>query len=251
MLLTFSSSVYGQHRNEVTATLDHKTKEIKITQRFTYVNSHKNGLSRLYFNDWNHAYTNKNTKLAKRFAEEFNRSLHLAKDRERGHTTIRSIVDDAYTGLEWERVGNRDIIGIDLNKVLEPGESIQLFFTYTLKLPSAKFTSYGFHGNGDFYLKDWYLTPAVYDGVWRLYDNANLDDLYTDTAETIINLTYSGRLFLSTNFDIQSENQIPWWTIRQIKWNQQKKLRIDFKRHQKVYQTRHGPWNCYFGFGIQ
>ncbi|WP_232520856.1 metalloprotease [Flagellimonas nanhaiensis] len=204
-----SPSVRGQHRNEVTATLDNKTKEVKITQRFTYVNTHGSGLSRLYFNDWNHAYANKNTKLAKRFAEEFNRSLHLAKDRERGNTRIRSIVDDAYAGLEWERLGNKDIIAIDLNKVLEPGESVQLFFTYTLKLPSAKFTSYGFHGNGDFYLKDWYLTPAVYDGEWKLYDNANLDDLYTDTAETIINFTYPSRLFLSSNFDSQSETTFP------------------------------------------
>ncbi|MDC6364776.1 MULTISPECIES: metalloprotease [Flavobacteriaceae] len=199
----------AQHKNEVTATLDGKTREIQITQRFTYVNHSDNGLTMLYFNDWNHAYANRNTKLAKRFAEEFNRSLHLAKDKERGGTKIKSIVDDNYAGLDWQRIGNRDIIAIALGEVLEPGQSIQLFFTYTVKLPNAKFTSYGFQNNGEYYLKDWYLTPAVHKGEWKLYDNINLEDLYTDVTETVINLTYPRRLFLSSNFDEQGSTNFP------------------------------------------
>ncbi len=201
------TSLWGQHRNELTAELDGR--DIKITQKFTYVNQSNEGLSILYFNDWNHAYSNKNTALAKRFAEEFNRSLHLAKDRERGFTNIKSIVAHDYAGLDWERLGNRDLIAVTLNEVLQPNDSIQLFFTYTVQLPDTKFTSYGFAPGFGYNLKNWYLTPAVYNGEWKLYDNMNLDDLYTGVTETTINLTFPERLHLASNFNESNVSKFP------------------------------------------
>ncbi|MEC8831143.1 MAG: metalloprotease, partial [Bacteroidota bacterium] len=191
------------------ATLDGPTNQIRIRQHFTYVNHSNRGLSTLYFNDWNHAYSNKNTALAKRFAEEFNRSLHLAKDRERGKTTIRTIVDQNYAGLDWKREGNKDVIAVTLNEVLKPGESIQLFFTYTIKLPTAKFTGYGPTDSRGFNLKDWYFTPAVYDGEWKLYDNKNLDDIYTDVSDTRVNFTYPDGLFLASNYRMSNVSVFP------------------------------------------
>lgn len=197
-------TIIGQHKNEIDASINHATKEIYIVQKITYYNGSKNGLSSLYFNDWNHAYANKNTALAKRFSEEFKRSLHLAKDRERGWTKITSIVDNNYAGLKWQRIDNKDILKIELFETLEPGESIQLFLTYTVKLPNSKFTSYGFHQNGGYFLKDWYLTPAVYDGDWKLYDNMNLNDHYTEVTNTTVNLTFPRRLHRTSNFEESS-----------------------------------------------
>ena len=202
-------NLWGQHQNEIVATLDGPTNQIRIRQHFTYVNRSDKGLSTLYFNDWNHAYSNKKTALAKRFGEEFNRSLHLAKDRERGKTTIKSIVDHNYTGLDWKREGNVDIIRVNLNEILKPGESIQLFFTYTIRLPEAKFTGYGHNDNLGYNLKDWYFTPAVFDDGWKLYNNINLDDLYTDVTETRINFTYPERLFLASNYRNSSISNFP------------------------------------------
>ncbi len=202
-------NISAQHTNEIVATLDGPTHQIRIRQHFTYVNQSDKGLSTLYFNDWNHAYSNKNTALAKRFAEEFNRSLHLAKDRERGKTTIRTIVDQNYTGLDWNRIGNMDYIAVSLNEVLKPGESIQLFFTYTIRLPDAKFTGYGHLNNQGFNLKDWYFIPAVFDDDWKLYNNINLDDLYTDVTDTRINFTYPEDLFLASNYRTSNISNFP------------------------------------------
>ncbi|KAA2217529.1 M1 family metallopeptidase [Maribacter flavus] len=154
----------------------------------------------IYFNDWAHAYSNKNTGLAKRFAQEFKRSLHLAKKSERGYTTIISAVDGEYEGLEWERTQEDDIIKFRLNKPLLPKESVQLIITYKVKLPPNKYTDYGYDNRGNYYLKDWYLTPAVYDGKWHLYSNKNLEDLYTNSTKTTIDFTYPKALFLNSNF---------------------------------------------------
>ncbi|WP_223826561.1 metalloprotease [Flagellimonas sp. S3867] len=202
-------TLLGQHTNEITATLKGANNEIQVKQKFTYVNNSSDGLSILYFNDWTHAYANKNTALAKRFAEEFKRSLHLAKDRERGCTGIMSIVDAEYTGLEWSQNESQDILRIKLNKVLQPGESVRLFFTYNIKLPHGKFTSYGYNPGGGYYLRDWYLTPAVYDKEWKLYNNLDLDDLHTDIVNTTIDFKYPKGLYLATNFDAHGNSGFP------------------------------------------
>ena len=222
---------HGQHINELTATIDDETKEVAIKQKFTYVNASKEGLSAVYFNDWNHAYSNKNTALAKRFAEEFNRSLHLAKDKERGRTKLVSVVDGDYAGLDWERTEQRDIIKVELGDTLQPGDSVQIFFTYTLQLPDDKFTGYGYNNLGEYYLKDWYFTPAVFrDGEWKLYTNKNLDDLFTDVMTTTINLIYPEGLHLASNFYYGTSAKFPN--------GQQIQLTAEKRKNAKIHLTK-------------
>lgn len=192
----------GQHINEIQANLDGSTKEISIQQEFTYFNSSKDTLNSIYFNDWSFAYSNKNTALAKRFAEEFKKSLHLAKEEERGSTKITSIVDSDRKGMEWQRTTGEDIIHISLSEPLLPGNSTKLYLSYKVLLPSNKFTPYGYGNNGSYYLRDWYLTPTVYDGKWNLYSNKNLEDLYTDVTDTKIRLIYPDSVYLGSNFKV-------------------------------------------------
>nr|WP_299342103.1 metalloprotease [Allomuricauda sp.] len=207
--LALPNSIWGQHKNEITANLNGLTREIEITHKLTYHNQSEDGLRILYFNDWQHAYSSKKTALARRFGEEFKRSLHLAKDRERGYSDIKSVVDGNYIGLNWSRLKDQDIIMVELGKVLEPDEKVQLFLTYSVRLPNSKFTGYGANPIGEFFLKDWYITPAVYDKEWKLYNNMDLDDHYTEAASTNINFTFPAGVFLSTNFRDDGVTQFP------------------------------------------
>lgn len=200
LLLLFLANVSAQHINKVVANLDGESHQIAIKQEFTYVNSSESTLTHLYFNDWNNAYANNTTPLSKHFGEDFDRSLHLAKNRERGFTIIKTIVDKNYLGLEWERTKGQDIIKIALSEPLEPGQSVTLFFTYTLQLPDDKFTKYGYAADGSYYLKDWYLSPAVFDGEWKLYSNKGLEDLYTGVADTEVQIKFPTGLYPASNF---------------------------------------------------
>lgn len=201
LILSAASHGLSQYETKLEVSLNDFTKELSVKQQFTYYNDSNYSLGILYFNDWAHAYSNKNTGLSKRFAQEFKKSLHLAKKSERGYTTIISAVDDKYLGLEWERTKEDDILRIKLNEPLLPKESTKIFITYKVKLPPNKFTPYGYDNKGNYYLKDWYLTPAVYDGKWHLYSNKNLEDLYTNITNTTINFKYPDSLFLATNFN--------------------------------------------------
>jgi len=213
---------FAQHINLITANLNGETKTISVQQEFTYKNTSTDKLEILYFNDWAHAYLDKNTGLAKRFAEEFNKSLHLVKERERGYTEIITVVDDKYRGIRLDRTKEKDILKMYLNEPLLPGASTNVFITYNVKLPLNKFTSYGYNNKGGYYLKDWYLTPAVYDGSWHLYSNKNLEDLYTDVTETTINLICPQGLFIESNLQVLGGTQFPNGQQVQLKGENQK-----------------------------
>lgn len=191
---------FAQNNNKVKATLNEDTKEIGIQQEIQYYNQSQDTLNVLYFNDWANAYSDKNTALAKRFSEEFRKGLHLAKEEERGYTKIISAVDYDHQGLDWQYIPGRDIVRIDLNAPLAPNSSIKIFITYKVKLPPNKFTPYGYSNRREYFLKDWYLTPAVYDGKWHLYSNKNLEDLFTEITNTTLDITLPKDLNLVSNF---------------------------------------------------
>lgn len=244
MFIMNIGTIRGQHTNNMTATLDGDSKIIHIQQEFTYLNSSKDTLDVLYFNDWNHAYSNKNTALAKRFAEQFKKSLHLAKDKDRGRTDIVSVVTKERVGLQWERTEQVDIVKLHLNQPLMPWQSVTVFLTYTVKLPPRKYTSYGYSNGSKYYLKDWYLTPAVYqDGKWALYSNKNLEDLYTGITNTKINFIYPEDVFLNTNLHVGNITKFPNGQQIIIEGNLQKSADIilhpekKFTKHVTQYMT--------------
>ncbi|SFR47641.1 hypothetical protein SAMN04490243_1951 [Robiginitalea myxolifaciens] len=231
------SGVKAQHTNNIKATLVEESKVLEIQQEFRYVNDSKDTLNVLYFNDWNNAYSDKNTALARRFAEEFNRSLHLAKDNERGRTNILNSSNEVFRNVTFERLSGKDLVRFDLDRPIAPGDSTTLFLTYTVKLPPNKYTPYGYSPRGDFYLKDWYLTPAVYDGDWKLYSNKNLEDLYTDISDTQINFIFPDSLYLGTNYVDMSVSAYPGGQFATLRGVQRKNCDVilnrsrPFKKH--------------------
>ncbi len=208
-ILSPAVALFGQHQNKMTATLVQETNVIEIQQEFTYLNDSGDVLRELYFNDWANSYSSKTTALAKRFSEEFRKSLHLARDSERGKTNILTVVDQDFRNISWEHLPGRDLVRFELNTALPPGGTVRLLLTYTVKLPPNKFTPYGYDPDGSYYLKDWYLTPAVYDTTWNLYSNKNLEDLYTDITDTNINFIFPDSLYLGTNYVDLSLSSFP------------------------------------------
>ncbi|MEY8021751.1 metalloprotease [Muriicola sp. SD30] len=226
IIVSGTSLVYAQHTNIIKAELDQETQTIQIQQEFTYLNSSPDTLRTLFFNDWAHAYSDKNTALAKRFAEDFKKSLHLAKEDERGSTQILGMADFEFRNLSFKRTKQKDLIEITLNSPLPPNQSLKIYFTYTVKLPPNRYTPYGYNSRGGFYLKDWYLTPAVYDGSWQLYSNKNLEDLYTGITNTNINFTYPAGLFLGTNFNEVNITTYPNKQVASLKGENRKSCDI-------------------------
>ncbi|MFV8345815.1 aminopeptidase [Flavobacterium sp. ZB4P13] len=161
------------------AELNTENKTLNIQQEITFFNQSNDTLTSIVLNDWNNAFSTKNTPLAKRFSDEFYRGFHLAKEEERGSTKNLILLDANKSVLSWERTDkNPDLIEVKLTENLLPNHKVVLHLTYVTKIPSDKFTKYGYNNSGTINLKNWFLTPARYENHnFIRYNNTNLDDI--------------------------------------------------------------------------
>ena len=199
----------AQTTMNVKATLDDKKRVISITQEIAYQNKSNDTLQEIYLSDWANSFSSKTTPLAKRFAEEFSRRFHYAPSYERGGTIIKSLENRSSKRLTWNRPeGFPDIIKIELDQKLLPGETYTLQIDYQVKLPNDKFTRYGY-GNNNFRLKYWMLVPSAYtEKGWEFFSNKNLNDLFSPLFDVEIDFTHPRyyQVISSLNSVIKLEN---------------------------------------------
>jgi hypothetical protein len=154
--------------------LDPEANTIKIDQEIIYKNQSNAALNHIILNDWNQAFSNKKTELAKRFSDEFVRSFYFAPTSDLGFTDVYSVKNQD-NNLKWERVEN-DFVKINLDKALLPNDEIKINLNYQVKIPNARFTRYGFQEDS-FVLNDWFLVPAVLsNNEFLMQPHSNTDD---------------------------------------------------------------------------
>ena len=161
--------VHAQHQISINASLLPESKSIVIEQELVYENNSDSTLTEIYLNDWANSFSSKNTPLAKRFAENYQASFHFENNKNRGHTKILKINNSIDESLIWSRHNQLDIIKIEIDERLLPGESYILKLEYKIILPDDKFTRYGIAKNGAIKVRYWYLSPAVFDKKWQTY----------------------------------------------------------------------------------
>ncbi len=180
--LLISFSALSQNTIDVNAVFDIENKSISITQTIQYKNTSNTTLNSIYLNDWSNSYSEKDTPLAERFADEFKNTFHFAKDEDRGFTTIQSITQNS-TALNYKRLEKQiDVIKVELDQPLAPNSSYILQLKYTVQIPNDKFTRYGITSDNDVNLRYWYITPAIYTTDWQHFSNKNLDDAFIPLA---------------------------------------------------------------------
>jgi L-rhamnose mutarotase len=208
LVLLNSIKQYAQHHSSVFVEVNPADKTLNIQQELTYFNESNDTLSSLILYDWNNAYSDVNTPLARRFSDEFYRGFHLAKEKERGSTKNITIIDSDKLFLSWERTAeNPDLVSIKLREKLAPHQKIKLRLTYTVKIPSDMFTKFGYDPVGGMNLKNWYLTPARYENhAFIKYSNANLDDIANAVSD--IDLDLKVPIGLSVTTDLNSDETI-------------------------------------------
>ncbi|WP_396156916.1 aminopeptidase [Flavobacterium sp.] len=179
IILLIGYFVSAQHHSKMVVEVDDEKKTATVFQELIFFNQTNDTLTNIVLNDWMNAYGNKNSDIGKRFADEFERAFHLAKEKDRGRTENITISNQEKSFLTWERNENRaDVIQVRLQSKLLPKEKITLYLTYTVKIPNARFTKYGYYDDGGMYLKNWFLTPARYENkAFVKNNNNNLDDI--------------------------------------------------------------------------
>lgn len=206
-MLLLGGLAQAQHLNTMDILVDTDTKIISVKQEIAYFNQSSDTLYSIVLNDWNNAYSSKDTPLARHFTDQFIKAFHLARDYDRGNTNIEAI-SDSNGQLNWSRPENQpDIVTVKLRLPIYPGQKVSLSVNYSVKLPNERFTKFGFDDKtGSFTLRDWYLTPARYENhAFTAYSNENIDDIAN--AASNYNITITVPKGLSLTADLVTTNK--------------------------------------------
>lgn len=206
-MVLIASNTVAQHQSKMIVELVPGKHTLRVQQEITFVNQSNDTLNSIVLNDWNNAYSDKNTPLAMRFSDEFYRGFHLANDAERGGTFNLTILNFDKLFLSWNRPQEHpDLITVELREKLAPNKSVTLFLTYFSKIPSNQFTKYGYATNGNLNLKNWYLTPARYENNdFVKYSNSNLDDIANGICNFMIQFKIPKEAKLTTDLIITNQ----------------------------------------------
>jgi len=186
-----------QHKIEINAVLNTTTHTLQIQQNTTFINNGLSPLDTIVLYNWSNAYKDKHTPLAKRFIEDYSKSFHFAKERDRGHVKIHDLSINDISQHWYINPKIPDILNIPLKKPLETNDTITINTFYAVKLPKNKYSNYGFHKYG-YDLKYWYLIPVPLDGVNASMSNLNMDDMYVDYMD------FSIEISVPANYDLYS-----------------------------------------------
>lgn len=187
----------------MTVEVNEEKKVINVFQELTYYNQSNDTLLTIVLNDWNNAYSDKNSPLGKRFSDEFVRNFQLASDKERGNTNSIIIFQEDKTFLSWNRVLDKpDLIEVQLKNKLFPNEKVVLNLSYFVKIPNDKFTKYGYNSDGEMNLKNWFLTPARFENNnFVKYSNNNLDDSANALSDFELTIKNAAEFAITTDLN--------------------------------------------------
>ena len=205
-LTLFAPKQFAQHHSKLNIVVDSPAKSLIVVQELTYFNQTEQSLKNIVLNDWNNAYSTKKGALAKRFSDEFSIFFHMAKEIERGATKDLKILNENQIPFVFFRDSvNLDIIDIQLNDVLYPNQKIKIYLSYTLKLPSARFTEFGYGNGNNLTLNDCFLTPSkIENGAFLRYNNENLEDAANALSDYDIEMKLVDNLFLQSDLKIDT-----------------------------------------------
>ncbi|WP_299554197.1 metalloprotease [Seonamhaeicola sp.] len=227
---------FGQNKIDLKADFDVESKKIQISQTIQYYNSSNKTLDTIYLNNWANSYATKSTPLAQWIADEYINDFHLAKNKDRGYSVITSVKQNGEDLVYCELEKFPDVIKVDLNAPLKPGDFYKLDVACIVQIPNAKFTKYGITDTGAINLRYWYPTPAIYDGEWHYYSNKDLDDLYIPKADITLEIKYPMGYQLTS--ELNSSSYVQKLKYQEIILNGKNRLNTKlFLRKTKDFKT--------------
>ena len=188
--------------------VNNDTKILTVTQKIIFFNQTTDTLKTIVLNDWNHAYSSKKSFLAQRFSDEFIRSFQLSSQKDRGYTNIISVVNANQQNIIWKRLEHQiDLIELLPEKPILPNQQYEFIINYVLKIPSNKFTGFGYDGQGNMMLKNCFLNVARYENHRFIKNsNLNIDDIATAISNFEIEITVPENIELTT--DLNTNNTV-------------------------------------------
>ncbi|MGB0879263.1 MAG: aminopeptidase [Polaribacter sp.] len=239
LFLFFSLVIVAQQNSiAIKSILNPENDVLQIQQEIVFHNTSDSIFKRVFLHNWPNSFKDRKTPLSKRFVEDFRKDLYFAKKEKLGFTVIKNLSVN-FENVPFKEVKNHsDIMEVFLKKDLKPNDSITISVTYSVKIPSAKFTGYGKTKNG-YHLRFWHLTPAVFTTNWQLMSNLNTDDLYQKGTDYSIEINVPKKFVVESNlyqYETKKENSNHYYLVGKNKTDII--LSIHQKKQFKTFNTK-------------
>ncbi len=206
-LFIVSLGLQAQHQINAEVEVLEADKRLYVQQEIIFKNTTQERLVEVWLYDWINAYSDKRSELGKRYAQEYQRRFHFASDEERGGTNLNAIESNSHE-ISWQRPEKKpDLIQIQLEKPLQPGDEISFYLDYELNIPTTKFNTYGYE-DGNFLLKYWLILPAVFENDWILYSEKELFDLPKQALTIDLKINLNASYYLTSALKKLNEEMI-------------------------------------------
>jgi len=204
VLLFASEFVWSQTNYSLDVSLKVAEETLQVSQTIEYVNAENKALNTLYLYDWANSYQGAPAPLANHLANEFNRSFYISSNSKLGYSQMEIL--GASNISSWSRLADQlDIIKINLDKELEPGDTLKIDLKYLVKIPDDKFTGVGINSSKGILLRDLFIGVAPrYDGEWLLNSNLGFRDYSGTPSNYEFNWEYPTTYTLLSNLSEKS-----------------------------------------------
>ena len=197
-----SQILVSQHFSKFDVKIDNQKHILYVKQSLTFYNETQKPIKNIVLNDWNNAYSNKKTPLAKRFSDEFVRSFYFSSASERSYTKINSFIENDKKITCQYIVDHPDVLVFTVDIPILPNEKRNFFIDYEVKIPHEKFTGIGYADDGKMVLKNWFLSPSrIENGNFVVYSNTNTDDICNAKSDYQIKIETTQNCFITTDLN--------------------------------------------------
>ena len=199
--------------HKIDVTLNDKNHTLNAFATIEYINNSPYIHNYLYFHIWPNAYKNRNTAFARQKVRDGSDEFYFSKPEEKGWIDnldfevngkpVKVTPDEEYI----------DIIKIDLNEPLKPGETIEIKTPFTVHLPKT-FSRLG-HIGQSYQITQWYPKPAVYDREgWHPMPYLDQGEFYSEYGKFEVNITLPENYVVGATGVLQNETEKQWMKDR-------------------------------------
>ncbi len=176
--------------------------QLAVQQKIVYINKSADSLENLVFHNWPKSFKDRNTPLSIRKLEGHSKAMYFADSIDLGNNTIHKVSANFKPVTYRDYNDKPDLLELLLDKKLAPKDSVIITINYKIKIPNSKFTGYGKNKNGDYLLRYWYLSPAVYENTtWAAYSNLDIDHMYMEVADYDLKVYCPPNYYTNTTLD--------------------------------------------------
>ena len=204
VLLFASEFVWSQTNYSLDVSLKVAEETLQVSQTIEYVNAENKALNTLYLYDWANSYQGAPAPLANHLANEFNRSFYISSNSKLGYSQMETLGPSNISS--WSSLADQlDIIKINLDERLEPGDTLKIDLKYLVKIPDDKFTGVGINSSKGILLRDLFISVAPrYVGEWLLNSNLGFRDYSGTPSNYEFNWEYPATYTLLSNLSEKS-----------------------------------------------